>query len=107
MYETDNGVRVWGRDIEHGTIRQAEQTNRLPILAGPVALMPDAHIGIGSTVGSVIATEGAVIPAAIGVDIGCGMNAVQLRGLTAGQLPDSLKPLMPVIENAIPAGVGK
>lgn len=106
MYETRNGVRVWGRDIEDGTIRQAEMTNRLPILAGPVALMPDAHVGLGSTVGSVIPTAGAVIPSAIGVDIGCGMAAVRFDGLTAAQLPDDIDTLMPLVERSIPAGVG-
>lgn len=107
MQTTSNGVRVWGRDIEDATIRQAEMTNRLPILAGPVALMPDAHVGLGSTVGSVIATNGAVIPSAIGVDIGCGMAAVRLDGLTASRLPDDINTLMPLIEKAVPAGVGQ
>jgi RNA-splicing ligase RtcB len=68
--------------------------------------MPDAHVGIGATVGSVIPTTGAIIPAAVGVDIGCGMIAAELD-LTAGQLPDSLEPLLGRIARAIPAGVGK
>ena len=96
----------WASDIDPGTIRQAEKTARLPIVAGHVALMPDAHVGIGATVGSVIPTEGAVIPAAVGVDIGCGMIAAELD-LTAEQLPDSLDPLLPRIEQAVPAGVGQ
>src|SRR5205814_1597413 len=62
----------WASDVEEGTIRQAEKTARLPIVDGHVALMPDAHVGIGATVGSVIPTSGAIIPAAVGVDIGCG-----------------------------------
>jgi tRNA-splicing ligase RtcB len=97
---------AWGRDIEAGTIRQAEKTARLPIVEGHVALMPDAHVGIGATVGSVIPTKGAVIPAAVGVDIGCGMVAAELDVLEA-QLPDTLEPLLSRIESVIPAGVGK
>jgi RNA-splicing ligase RtcB len=99
-------LRSWASDIDPGTIVQAEKTSRLPIVEGHVALMPDAHIGIGATVGSVIPTRGAVIPSAVGVDIGCGMIAAELD-LTAGQLPDDLGPLMPRIEQAVPAGVGK
>lgn len=96
----------WATDIEEGTIRQAERTARLPIVAGHVALMPDAHVGLGATVGSVIPTEGAVIPAAVGVDIGCGMIAAELD-LRDDQLPDTLEPLLSQIERAIPAGVGQ
>src|SRR5580658_997894 len=96
----------WARDVDPGTIRQAEKTARLPIIEGHVALMPDAHVGIGATVGSVIPTAGAVIPSAVGVDIGCGMIAAELD-VTESQLPDSLEPLLSRIEKAIPAGVGK
>ena len=96
----------WASDIDPGTIRQAEKTARLPIVEGHVALMPDAHVGIGATVGSVIPTKGAVIPAAVGVDIGCGMIAAELD-VTEDQLPDSLEPLLGRIEQAIPAGVGQ
>ncbi|HUB70063.1 MAG TPA: RtcB family protein, partial [Acidimicrobiales bacterium] len=78
----------------------------LPIVEGHVALMPDAHVGIGATVGSVIPTNGAVIPSAVGVDIGCGMVAAELD-VTEGQLPDGLEPLLGRVERAIPAGVGK
>jgi tRNA-splicing ligase RtcB (3'-phosphate/5'-hydroxy nucleic acid ligase) len=96
----------WASDIDPGTIRQAEKTARLPIVEGHVALMPDAHVGIGATVGSVIPTMGAVIPSAVGVDIGCGMVATELD-VTEAQLPDSLEPLLSHIERAIPAGVGQ
>src|ERR687889_1385617 len=96
----------WASDIEAETIRQAEKTARLPIVEGHVALMPDAHVGIGATVGSVIPTTGAVIPSAVGVDIGCGMVAAELD-VTAAQLPDDLDPLLGRIANAIPAGVGR
>ncbi|HET7490078.1 MAG TPA: RtcB family protein [Acidimicrobiales bacterium] len=96
----------WGSEIDDQTIRQAEKAARLPIVAGHVALMPDAHVGIGATVGSVIPTRDAVIPSAVGVDIGCGMVAAELD-VTQEQLPDSLDPLLSRIERAIPAGVGK
>ena len=96
----------WASDIDPETIRQAEKTARLPIVQGHVALMPDAHVGIGATVGSVIPTSGAVIPSAVGVDIGCGMVAAELD-VTEAQLPDTLEPLLGRIEKAIPAGVGK
>jgi tRNA-splicing ligase RtcB len=61
----------WAPDIEQGAREQAERSSRLPFIAGHVALMPDAHWGMGATVGSVIPTKGA-IPVAVGVDIGCG-----------------------------------
>jgi len=96
----------WATDIDPGTILQAEKTARLPIIEGHVALMPDAHVGIGATVGSVIPTFAAVIPSAVGVDIGCGMIAAELD-VTSGQLPDNLDPLLTLIERAIPAGVGR
>jgi len=96
----------WASDVEQPTIEQAARAARLPFVAGHVALMPDAHVGIGATVGSVIPTAGAIIPAAVGVDIGCGMVATE-TDLTASDLPESLRALMPLIEQRIPAGVGK
>jgi len=96
----------WASDIDPETIRQAEKTARLPIVEGHVALMPDAHVGIGATVGSVIPTKNAVIPSAVGVDIGCGMIAAELDVMES-QLPDNLEPLLGRIEKAIPAGVGQ
>src|SRR5687767_4962432 len=107
MPETINPkLKSWASDIDPGTIRQAEKTARLPIVEGHVALMPDAHVGIGATVGSVIPTRGAVIPSAVGVDIGCGMVAAELD-VTESQLPDNLEPLLNRIERAVPAGVGQ
>ncbi len=100
------GLLSWATNIEDATIEQAAKTARLPFVVGHVALMPDAHVGFGSTVGSVIPTEGAVIPSAIGVDIGCGMIAAR-TDLTAADLPDSLQALMPLVERRIPAGVGQ
>jgi len=101
----DDKLLVWG-EIEENTIAQARKAARLPIVEGHVALMPDAHIGIGATIGSVIPTENAVIPSAVGVDIGCGMVAVR-TDVRQDQLPDDLKPLLRKIAHAVPAGVGK
>ncbi len=69
------GVRNWASILDGATRQQALSTSLSPVLAGPIALMPDAHLGKGATVGSVIVTEDAIIPAAVGVDIGCGMIA--------------------------------
>ncbi|MEU6717793.1 RtcB family protein [Nonomuraea sp. NPDC046802] len=96
----------WASEIDEGAIMQAARTARLPFVSGHVALMPDAHVGIGATVGSVIPTENAIIPAAVGVDIGCGMVATETT-LTAADLPETLDALMPMVERRIPAGVGK
>jgi RNA-splicing ligase RtcB len=96
----------WASDIDEGTLLQAGKASRLPIVAGHIALMPDAHVGMGATVGSVIPTENAVIPSAVGVDIGCGMIAVQ-TSLAASQLPDNLDPFVGTLGTVIPAGVGQ
>lgn len=98
---------VWGVDLIEGkTLAQAGATASLPFVESPLALMPDAHWGRGATIGSVIATSGAVIPAAVGVDIGCGMIAAPLP-VTASQLPDDLGPMHAALAAAIPAGVGR
>ncbi len=96
----------WASELDSNTLEQAIKTAEMPIVSGHVALMPDAHLGIGATVGSVIPTEGAVIPAAVGVDIGCGMIAVQ-TDLSQEDLPDTLEPLLTRINRVIPAGVGE
>jgi tRNA-splicing ligase RtcB len=98
-------VRMWTRGVpvEEEARRQLENVARLPFVFGHVAAMPDVHFGIGATVGSVIATRGAIVPAAVGVDIGCGMMAVQTT-LGAGDLPDSLADLRTRIERAVPHG---
>ena len=99
-------VKVWTKDIEDSALTQAKNLARLPFIhKNGVALMPDVHAGIGSTVGSVIATERAVIPAAVGVDIGCGMNAVR-TSLRAEDLPDSLRDVRMQIERDVPLGAG-
>ncbi len=96
-------VKVWTRDIEHEAMQQLLNVAGLPIVHGHIAAMPDVHAGIGATVGSVIPTKAAIIPAAVGVDIGCGMNAVRLS-LTANDLPDNLHRLRSAIEAAVPVG---
>ena len=106
VIETDGvPIKAWTRgiDIEQSARRQLENVARLPIVFRHVAVMPDVHFGIGATVGSVVPTEGAIIPAAVGVDIGCGMMAVETT-LSGSQLPDSLKQLRFAIEKAVPHG---
>jgi tRNA-splicing ligase RtcB len=96
-------VKVWTPDLEPTARKQLENVARLPIIHGHVAAMPDVHAGIGATVGSVIPTKGAIIPAAVGVDLGCGVNAVQIS-LTAKDLPTSLGKIRSAIEAAVPVG---
>ena len=84
-------VRVWTDDVEAEALKQLVNISRLPIVHHHVAAMPDVHLGIGATVGSVIPTRKAIIPAAVGVDIGCGMGAVRLS-LTANDLDDLPRP---------------
>jgi tRNA-splicing ligase RtcB len=96
-------VKIWTEDIEHEALQQLINISQLPIVHGHVAAMPDVHAGIGATVGSVIPTKSAIIPAAVGVDIGCGMNAVR-TSLKAADLPDSLHRIRSRIESAVPVG---
>ena len=86
-------VVTWGSDLEDATIAQAQRAAKLPFIAGHVALMPDAHVGMGATIGSVIPTVGAIIPSAVGVDIGCGMIAVECP-FESTALPDDLERLL-------------
>lgn len=96
-------VKIYTDDVEYAAMNQLTHIAHLPFIHSHVAAMPDVHLGIGATVGSVIPTKGAIIPAAVGVDIGCGMNAVRLS-LKAEQLPDSLYRIRSAIEAAIPVG---
>lgn len=105
MYRANDKLFIWASQLEDEARLQAERTARLPII-DRVALMPDAHFGMGATVGSVIGTRGAIIPAAVGVDIGCGMIAAELD-MNASQLPDNLEAFMPLLAEAVPAGLGK
>ena len=100
-------IKNWASILDDNTRRQAEMLSRAPGIAGHVALMPDAHLGKGATVGSVIPTEtDTIIPAAVGVDIGCGMIAVRLNK-TRDDFPDDLTPLVELFGRSIPAGVGR
>ena len=96
-------IKVYTDDIDQASIDQLGSVSRLPIVQGHVAAMPDVHLGIGATVGAVIPTRRALIPAAVGVDIGCGMTAVRLS-LTGSELPDSLRRTREAIEDAVPLG---
>jgi len=96
-------VHIFTDDIQHEALQQLLNIANLLIVHPHVAAMPDVHAGIGATVGSVIPTRAAIIPAAVGVDIGCGMNAVRTT-LTASQLPDNLARLRSAIEASIPVG---
>ena len=96
-------VHIFTDDIDAQALRQLHNIASLPIVYPHVAAMPDVHAGIGATVGSVIPTRGAIIPAAVGVDIGCGMNAVRTT-LTASDLPDNLARLRSAIEAEVPVG---
>ncbi len=106
MPERIGNVLSWGSDIEQNTIDQAAKASRLPFVSGHLALMPDAHVGMGATIGSVIPTRGAIIPAAVGVDIGCGMVASE-TDLDASDLPDDMSAFLGRVERAVPAGVGR
>jgi len=96
-------VLIWTDEVETAALDQLKNVANLPIIHGHIAVMPDVHLGKGATVGSVIPTRAAIIPAAVGVDIGCGMCAVR-TSLSAAQLPDSLRAVRNQIERDIPVG---
>jgi tRNA-splicing ligase RtcB len=109
MYEEVEGgnvpIKAWtvGVPFEHGAKVQLRYTAMLPIVGPHIAVMPDVHVGIGSTVGSVIPTIKAIIPAAVGVDIGCGMMAVR-TSLTSHQVSENAQDLFEAISKAVPHG---
>lgn len=106
VIESDKGlIKAWTRgvQVEEQAKQQLRNLASMPFLFKHLAAMPDVHWGMGATVGSVIATKGAIIPAAVGVDIGCGM-AAQRTTLTASDLPDNLLGVRSAIEAAIPHG---
>jgi tRNA-splicing ligase RtcB (3'-phosphate/5'-hydroxy nucleic acid ligase) len=98
-------IKAWVRGValDEGARRQLENTARLPFVFKWIAAMPDVHWGLGATVGSVVATKGAIVPAAVGVDIGCGMAAVRTT-LSTSELPDDLRGMRDRIERAVPVG---
>ncbi len=99
-------VLTWASDIDERTEQQAFNLAGMPFIVGHAALMADAHLGYGVPIGSVIPTRGAIMPAAVGVDIGCGMIAYKTTK-QARHLPDDLGPLLDDFERLIPAGVGQ
>ena len=107
LQSVDGGVpiKMWTRgvSVDDRARDQLARTARMPFVFKHVAVMPDVHVGIGATIGSVIPTKGAVIPAAVGVDIGCGMMAAR-TSLTASDLPDNLEGVRAAIERAVPVG---
>ncbi|BAL24876.1 RtcB family protein [Azoarcus sp. KH32C] len=107
LLEVENGkpIKMWtsGVPVEDEARRQLMATASMPFIYRHIAVMPDVHLGKGSTIGSVIPTRGAIIPAAVGVDIGCGMIAARTT-LTAKDLPDNLHRLRTAIEHAVPHG---
>ena len=107
LLEVTNGkpIKLWtqGVPVEDDARQQLINTAKMPFIFKHLAVMPDVHLGKGSTIGSVIPTIGAVIPAAVGVDIGCGMIAAR-TSLTAADLPDNLAGLRSAIEKAVPHG---
>jgi len=98
-------IKAWtvGVPVEEQAKEQLRNLANLPFIHKHIAVMPDVHWGMGATVGSVIATKGAIIPAAVGVDIGCGMMAIE-TDLKAADLPDSLAEIRVAIERAVPHG---
>lgn len=108
VMQPENGrpIKMWTRGVpvEPEAKQQLANTARMPFIYKHIAVMPDVHVGKGSTIGSVIPTKGAIIPAAVGVDIGCGMMAAKTT-LHANDLPDNLGPLRSAIEKAIPHGM--
>jgi tRNA-splicing ligase RtcB len=108
VMNVENGghVKLWtqGVPVEDEARKQLAGIAKMPFIYKHVAVMPDVHLGKGSTIGSVIPTQGAIIPAAVGVDIGCGMMACKTT-LSASDLPDSLAPLRSAIEKAVPHGM--
>src|SRR5438067_6516718 len=107
VIETQNGVpiKAWTKGVllDDRAKEQLINVAKMPFVHRWVAAMPDVHWGIGATVGSVIPTVGAIIPAAVGVDIGCGMMAAETT-LTANDLPQSLREVRAAIEAAVPHG---
>ena len=96
-------VKIYTNDVEEEALDQLRKIAQLQFIHSHVAVMPDVHWGLAATVGSVIPTKNAIIPAAVGVDIGCGMNAVRLN-LSASQLPDDLRRIRTEIERKVPVG---
>lgn len=107
VINVDDGrpIKAWTKDlpIDAKAEAQLRNTAKMPFIHKWVAVMPDVHVGLGATIGSVVPTDRAIIPAAVGVDIGCGMMATK-TSLVAADLPDSLQKIRSAIEGAVPHG---
>lgn len=108
IYQEKNGfpVKVWTEDLDKNAEEQLLNISSMPFIHNHVAVMPDAHVGMGCTIGSVVPTHKAIIPAAVGVDIGCGMMAAKTN-IKAKDLPDDLSKIRESIERTIPLGPGR
>ncbi len=96
-------IKIWTDEVEESALKQLHNMSQLPFIHKWIACMPDVHMGYGATIGSVIPCHKAIIPSAVGVDIGCGMIAVKTT-LIANDLPDNLAPIRSAIEEAVPHG---
>lgn len=103
--QSGSPIKLWSplHEVESSALDQLKNTASLPFIYKHVAVMPDVHYGIGATVGSVVATKGAVVPACVGVDIGCGMMAAKMP-FKSKRLPDNLRGLFDAISAAVPVG---
>ena len=106
MEQISKRLMNWASILEDNTRAQVVMTSEMPFIHPHIALMPDAHLGKGCAVGAVLPTLGAIMPAAVGVDIGCGMIAVRTQ-YVADDLPEDRRPLREAIEAAVPLSAGK
>jgi tRNA-splicing ligase RtcB len=106
MQRLTNKLYNWASVVDQNTIDQAVRTSKMPFIQPHLALMPDAHLGAGSTVGSVLPTAGAIMPAAVGVDIGCGMIAIRTQFSSDDVLERDRSALRHSIERSIPLSAG-
>jgi tRNA-splicing ligase RtcB len=96
-------IKIWTNQVEEPALKQLRNTASLPFIFKHVAVMPDVHYGMGATVGSVVATKGAICPASVGVDIGCGMIAVKTQ-LDHRVVQDKIQEIRHSIERSVPVG---
>ncbi|MBQ49185.1 MAG: RNA-splicing ligase RtcB [Zetaproteobacteria bacterium] len=97
-------IKIWTDDIDEASMNQLRQLGALPFVYKHIAVMPDVHAGKGSTIGSVIPTKGAITPATVGVDLGCGMSAYKIPGLTPDDLEGKTAKIRKMIEKRVPVG---
>ena len=102
--EIRNPIKIWTNDIDEASIAQLSRLGTLPFVYKHIAVMPDVHAGKGSTIGTVIATKGAITPATVGVDLGCGMSAYKIPGLKPADLEGKTAKIRHMIEKKVPVG---